>query len=159
MSNNIMSPESKHAFKETYDTLEIMHESRDITGLASLLNLQSSITGWQAGFPDDTRADPPRVHLWAYSTWGSADKHDFCAHLDLLLNRLQGKAQILQQLHRQQYRLYIKCVWVAIDQHGPGPAFTVAQLHELAKFSIPIRFTFFVEEPDRNEVQGHDFSQ
>jgi hypothetical protein len=153
MSNNIMSPESKHASKETYVTLEIMHESRDMTGLASLLNLPSSITGWQTGYPDDARADPPRVHLWAYSTWGSADQRDFGAHLDLLLDRLQGKEQVVQQLRRQQYRLYIKCVWVAVGQLDHGPAFTVAQLQELAKFEIPIRFTFFVEEPDIDEVQ------
>ena len=147
-----MPSDAPHPCKDTYVQLEVMREALDVGTITRRLDLPTASTGWQTGYPDDDRVALPRVQLWTYSTLGAADPHDFNAHVTVLLRQLRGKMSILQRLRKEQHRLYINCVWVALgDLNGHGPNFTTPQLRELARLEIPIRFTLFREEADSND--------
>jgi hypothetical protein len=128
--------------EETFASLRIAHEALDPDdisnqlGLAPTWSLRKGEARGESGVPAPTG-------VWGLSTEGVIESRDLRRHLDSILDALDGKDGILENLRDKGYKMDIWCLWVSTPYSGGGPTISPHNMARLANLGLELVFDFY----------------
>ena len=114
---------------ETYATLRIFSRSSDVS---EKLNLEPTRTSKKED-----------LNGYFYSTKNIVESKDVRRHIDYLIEKLNAKVEILNEIQSEESQIDIMCYWLSESGHG-GPTLSPKQLTELGKLNIEIWFDVYL---------------
>jgi uncharacterized protein DUF4279 len=135
--------------KETSAAFRIIHPALDPDTISQQLGLRPS-WAWRKGQPRGRRNIPSRSGIWGLDTEGVLTSRDLRRHLDWLLDQLEPKAEVLEELRGQGYAMDIFCLWCRLGGTG-GPILSARNMARLAALNLTLGFEFWaVDEDEEN---------
>ncbi len=128
----------------TYATLRIFHESLVPDDINDLLGV-SATSSQQRGDPISSKRPEKgerKVGGWFLESEGKVDSKDSRRHIDWLLDQVEGKGTVLEELRIKGYKIDISCYWDSASGHG-GPTVSPAQSKQLADLGIELWFDVY----------------
>jgi len=142
--------------KETFVTFRIIHEAlnpEEITGKFQLAPSDS----WRKGEPKEWKGRAARTGMWVLSTENRVLSRDLRRHLDWIIEHVQDKSLVLDDLRTQGYHIDVFCHWVQLGGTG-GPILSPRNMEGMSRLSLEISFEFWSEPEtdDEEESAGDD---
>ena len=134
--------------KETSAAFRIIHPALDPNRTSQELGLQPS-WAWRKGEGRGRRSIPSRTGIWGLDTEGILTSRDLRRHLDWLLDHLEPKAAVLEDLRLQGYRMDVFCLWCRLGGTG-GPMLSPRNMARLAALNLTIGFEFWAVDEDES---------
>jgi hypothetical protein len=135
--------------KETSAAFRIIHPALDPDAISQQLGLRSS-WAWRKGQPRGRHNIPSRSGIWGLDTAGVLTSRDLRRHLDWLLDQLEPKAEVLQELRGQGYAMDVFCLWCRLGGTG-GPMRSPRNMTRLAALNVTIGFEFWAVDEDEDD--------
>ena len=140
--------------KETSAAFRIIHPALDPDALSQQLGLRAS-WAWRKGQPHSRRNIPSRTGIWGLDTEGILTSRDLRRHLDWLLDQLEPKAEVLQDLRVQGYTMDIFCLWCRSGGTG-GPMLSPRNMIRLGALNVTIGFEFWAIDEDEGDGETEE---
>ena len=128
--------------EETYSTLRVYHEALHPSETRIRLGIEPSrqITkGIRAG----GQKRPGKINGWFLSSEGKINSRDSRRHIDWLLDQLDGKEKVLQEMLESGYHIDISSFWISATGNG-GPSLSPYQMQRLARFQIEVWWDVYI---------------
>jgi hypothetical protein len=82
---------------------------------------------------------------WFLSTENEIKSVDCGRHVDWILDKLDGKENVMHQLQKEGATIDISCFWVSKSGHG-GPMLNPIQMSRLAKLNLQIWWDIYFDD-------------
>ena len=120
-------------FSKTYATLRIYHDKITPEEITQLLDI----------LPTDCQLKNGKIKFngWFLSSEKMVKSKDCREHIDIILNDVIPKKEVIQNLIKQGALIDMSCFWLSKNGQG-GPTLSLDQCQKLAKLKIDIWFDF-----------------
>jgi hypothetical protein len=105
-----------------------------VTKLLSIKPSRTQVAGERIG---NKKSKHVKNNGWFLSTENEIQSVDCGRHIDWILKKLSGKADVIHNLQIEGAKIDISCFWVSKSGHG-GPMLNPAQMKELSNLNIEI---------------------
>jgi hypothetical protein len=158
----VTTTKSFFAYDDDYPTCASTHatlciylsDDDDPTILSEKLGLQPSRTQVKGELRQG------KVKRWPTASFLETSEEirskDVRRHIDWLLEQIQGKSEIIQQLQVADSEVHISCYWASAVGHG-GPMLDQDILKRIAEFNIGISFDIYFAGDKVNETFDDHF--
>ena len=127
--------------EETEASFRIFHETLEPQVISQLLGIDASAS-YRKG---DRYGKIERLRPfggWLLSTHEVEASRDLRRHLDWLVDRLKDKADAIQRLQEEGYRMDVHCMWVSTGQGGP--TISPRNMRGLSALNLRLGIEFYV---------------
>ena len=94
---------------------------------------------------------------WVLESSERIQSKDVRRHIDWLLQQIENKSEVLEELMDAGSDIHISCFWVSAVGHG-GPMLDQDILKRIAKLNIGIAFDIYFAGDEINEIFNKHFS-
>jgi hypothetical protein len=103
---------------KTYSSLRVFSDDIAPDEITNLLQIEPTET-FRKGESHSKGRLQRKANGWFYSTKKLSDSKDTRRHIDLILAALDGKGEVVKQLHLKGCKIDINSYWVSTGQGGP----------------------------------------
>jgi hypothetical protein len=129
---------------ETYSTLRVFADEVNPVEITKALGIVPT-KSFQKGEPHSNVLFR-KTHGWFYSTAQLTPSKDTRRHIDLILEVLNGKGEVIEALRQRGCKLDIMSYWVS---HGQGgPALWSHQMFKLGTLGIEVWWDIYFADKD-----------
>ncbi|GAA0811009.1 hypothetical protein GCM10009111_02860 [Colwellia asteriadis] len=126
----------------TYATLRIFSSELSPEKITDLIGFNP--TKVKAINHDSKYKHEREFNYWAFSTKNLSDSTDNVEHLEIILNNLQDKLEVMCNLHKLNCSTDIFCFW---DSNGQGgPSMTVDLMNRLVSLNLNISWDIYFDD-------------
>ena len=130
--------------RKTYSTLCIYHDDLDPDRVSERLSLAPTRAQRRGDIRKQLKDRTWRypVGAWFLCSEGVVASKDARRHIDWILDKVQGKEPVLQDLRNVGCRTELRCFWVSAGGSG-GPALDPTIMQRLASLGLELQFDFY----------------
>ncbi len=128
---------------ETYSTLRVFSDDLAGSEITRILQIQPTKV-FQKGELHTHGQLQRKSNGWFYSTKSLSSSRDTRRHIDLILDRLDGKLDAVNALNQERCKVDIVSYWVSTGQGGPF--LTSEQMLKLGTLGISVWWDIYFEE-------------
>jgi hypothetical protein len=129
---------------KTYATLVIVHPDLDPDQVTQGLGLRPT-RAWRRGDIRNPHGKRPFIYPrggWELTTEGTVQSRDVRRYIDWLLDQLDLKGRVLNQLQERGYQTVINCFWCSEYGQG-GPMLWPGQMTRLGALGLELWFDIY----------------
>lgn len=134
---------------KTYATLRIYHDALIPDSVSQRLGIEPTESQVKGQILDSTGRLRARIGGWFLSTLDTIESKDSRAHIDGLLDRLEGKGEVLQLMRAEGYSIDISCYWLSASGHG-GPLLSPGTMARAVRLGLDIWFDVYFSRLSRS---------
>ncbi|WP_350433171.1 DUF4279 domain-containing protein [Shewanella sp. H8] len=126
----------------TYATLRIFSSEVSPEQITELIGFNP--TKVKSINPDSKYKHERELNSWAYSTKNLSNSTDNVEHLEIIINKLQGKSEVMNNFDQLNCSTDIFCFW---DSNGQGgPSMKVDLMSRLVALNLSISWDMYFDE-------------
>ncbi|MFZ2640620.1 MAG: DUF4279 domain-containing protein [Verrucomicrobiia bacterium] len=137
--------DSYPACVETFSTLRVFSNDLAPDEIAKILQIEPT-KAFRKGDRYCRRRLQHKTNGWFYSTEEFCDSKDTRRHIDMILDALEGKGNLVKKLHQQHCKIDITSYWMSAGQGGPW--LMPQQMLKLGRMGIEVWWDVYFADED-----------